>query len=104
MTAYSLRILQWPAGVTKAELERGVLEAPILQSLSAYADQCGPYGLSAWAKPRGHRLHYVDNCWVRAEVTGREVEAFLKEVLRDGPGLAPSIVPEGRYLIEAEEY
>ncbi|MDP3495150.1 MAG: hypothetical protein Q8R82_18730 [Hyphomonadaceae bacterium] len=104
MTAYSLRILELPSGVSQDALEKSTLDAPTAQALSLFAEQCGPYGLSDWAKPRGHSLYYVDNCWVRARVYGRDIPAFFADVLGGEPQLAPRIEPDREYLIEAEEF
>jgi len=80
------------------------LRAQIAQSLWAYAEACGPYRLQGWAEPRGHPLHFVDNCWVRAEVRGSDIPDFFADVLKAEVPLDPEIKPEGAYLIEAEEY
>src|SRR3954447_3496062 len=104
MTAYSLRIFELPPGATPAHLEAPDFSAPVAQGLARYADQCGPYGLQAWAERRGHDLHYVDNCWVRARVLGRDLPAFFQDVLKAEPHLNPAIRPDQEYVIEAEEY
>jgi len=49
-------------------------------------------------------LHFVDNCWVRAEVRGSDIPDFFADVLKAEVPLDPEIKPEGAYLIEAEEY
>ena len=104
MTAYSLRILEFPTGASSVELESSTLKADVAQALSRYADECGPYGLQSWAEARGHKLYYVDNCWVRARVRGRDIAAFLAERLKSPPALGRNIQADGEYLIEAEEY
>lgn len=104
MTAYSLRIVALPTQADEATFESGALRAEIAQSLSQYADLCGPYGLAGWAEPRGHTLYFVDNCWVRARVRGRDIPAFFADVLRGEPTIDPQIEADQEYLIEAEEY
>ena len=104
MTHYSLRIVEVPPGADTAQLESSSLRAPIAQGLALYAADCGPYGLAGWAEPRGHALYYVDNCWVRARVRGRDIPAFFAQVLKSQPVLDPAIRPDREYLIEAEEY
>jgi hypothetical protein len=104
MTMSSLRIVALPENATVEVLESGLMKAPVVQSLSAHADACGPYHLQDWAKARGHALYYVDNCWVRARVRGSDVPAFLREVLKGAATLDPDIHANAEYLIEAEEY
>jgi hypothetical protein len=104
MTAQSLRILERPADASPTNLEHYALDAAVAQGLSLYATMCGPYELAAWSESRGHALHYVDNCWVRADVNGRDVVAFFAEVLKSEVQPSARIDPDRRYLIEAEEY
>jgi hypothetical protein len=104
MTAYSLRILHFAADASLEALESSALETSLVQSLSLHASECGPYGLQYWAGPRGHPLYYVDNCWVRARVHGKDLPSFFADVLKGGPRLGPAIQPDAEYLIEAEEY
>ena len=103
MTAYSLRILAFP-DCPLDQLERSDLDTRTVQSLALHAEACGPYGLQFWAKPRRHKLFYVDNCWVRASVKGSDLPAFFAEVIKGKVALDPDIDPDARYLIEAEEY
>ncbi len=104
MTAYSLRIVAVPTHADEDTFESGALQARTAQSLAIYANRCGPYALAGWAKPRGHTLYYVDNCWVRARVRGCDIPVFFAEVLNGEPGVDPEIEPDQEYLIEAEEY
>ena len=104
MTTYALRILEAPAGAEPKQLEQAALVTRVVQSLATHADECGPYGLSRWAECRHRPLYYVDNCWVRAAVHGRDIPDFFRDVLRGGPPLDNEIEPEREYLIEAEEY
>jgi hypothetical protein len=104
MTYFSLKIMTLPDGVTAEELERAPLDAPTVQDLGQHARACPPYRLSDWAKPRGIKLYYVDNCWVRAAVRGRDLPDFFRDVLKVEPDLSPDIPPDGRYLIQAEEF
>lgn len=104
MTHYSLRILALPNPCLDGVLESPGLDTSVVQTLSSHAADCGAYGLNAWAEPRGHALYWVDNCWLRARVRGRDLPAFFAEVLKNAPTLNPAIEPGVEYLIEAEEY
>ena len=104
MTDYSLRITAFPCGATVEDLKSYSLKVPVVQSLSEYARDCGPYRLSSWAEPRGHALYYVNNCWARAHVHGRDIPDFFSIVLKGRPALDPDIDPQAEYLIEADEY
>ena len=104
MTFSSLRVANFPDGATAEQLERPDLKLPTAQNLREFAEDCGPYGLQKWAKAHDIALHYVDNCWVRAVVLGRDIPIFFEEVLGGRPALAPGIEPNHRYLIEAEEF
>lgn len=104
LTDFSLRILAFPEGATDDQLEAASLDAPVVQGLSLHAREVGPYELVLWANASGHQLHYVDNCWVRATVRGREIPAFFASCVKSEVKLNPNITPDGQYLIEAEEY
>jgi hypothetical protein len=103
MTFYTLRIRERPAHTHEADLSAARLECPVICDLNEFARACGPYRLSGWANEVGAPLFYVDNCWVRAGVSGRQVLQFAAEVL-GGLDLSAVVTDAGRYLIEAEEY
>lgn len=103
MTFLTLRIREWPAEASEADLTAARLESPVIFNLHNYAREVGPYGLSGWAKEVGAPLFYVDNCWVRAGVSGRQVQQFAAEKL-GGFDLSAVVTEAGQYLIEAEEY
>jgi hypothetical protein len=103
MTFFTLRIREWPAMASEADLTAGPLESAVICELNDYARAVGPYGLSGWVKKVGAPLFYVDNCWVRARVSGRQVQQFSAEVL-GGLDLSAFVTEVGQYLIEAEEY
>jgi hypothetical protein len=103
MTFFTLRVREWPAEASQVDLTAVPLASPVICDLDHYARGVGPYGLSGWAKGVGAPLFYVDNCWVRAGVSGRQVQQFAAEVL-GGLDLSAVVTEEGRYLIEAEEY
>lgn len=88
---------------SEADLTAAPLESPVICDLNEYARAVGPYGLSGWAKEVGAPLFYVDNCWVRAGASGRQVQQFAAEVL-GGLDLSSVVTEAGQYLIEAEEY
>ena len=102
MTAYSLFILTHPEGASAEQLEQSVLDVKVVRNLDEFARDCGSR-LNRWAKSRGFPLYYVDNCWVRAAVTGRDLQRFDSEVL-GGKAKLDGFAPDGRYLIEAEEF
>ena len=103
MTFMTLRIREWPAEASEADLTVAHLKCPVICNLNEYARGVGPYGLSGWAKGIGAPLFYVDNCWVRAGVSGHQVQQFAAEVL-GGLDLTSVVTEAGQYLIEAEEY
>ena len=103
MTFMTLRIREWPPEDSAADLTASPLESPVICDLNQHAREVGPYGLSGWAKEIGAPLFYVDNCWVRAGVSGRQLQQFAAQVL-GGLDLSAVVTEAGRYLIEAEEY
>ena len=102
MTAYSLFILTCPEGASAEQLERSNLGAEVIRNLDEFARDYGPR-VNNWAESRGLPLYYVDSCWVRAAVTGRDLKCFDSEVL-GGKAKLDGFAPDGRYLIEAEEF
>jgi hypothetical protein len=104
VTFYTLRLLELPPQATSQDLERGDLDAAVALSLAQYAERCGAYGLSGWAEEKGLPLYYVDNCWVRCVIQGRDLGDFCRDVLGVGPVHFPQLGVDCRYLLEAEEY
>ena len=104
MTFMSMQLLDYPEGASREALETGGLATSRAQDFNSYARECRPYGLRAWAQARDIRLYYVDNCWVRAAVTGRQVQEFIDGVLQGAVKLADGVEADKRYLLEAEEF
>lgn len=103
MTFYTLRIREWPKDALETDLTVARLESPVICDLNEFSRAVGPYRLSGWAERASVPLHYVDNCWVRAAASGRQVQQFAAEML-GGLDLSAVVTAAGRYLIEAEEY
>ncbi len=106
MTYMSLHIRGYPEELSEEELSKAALDNVIVSSLSEHARKCGPYGLQAWAEPRGLPIHYVDNCWARVVVSAAQLREFYAEVLGLTGEIADvaSAPSSERYLIEAEEF
>ncbi len=71
-------------------------------------DRYGPYSLAAWARERAIDLDYVDNCWLRVEVSADQLRAFLSDLYPpDDPYLlevSRRLTGDRRYVIVAEEF
>jgi hypothetical protein len=101
LTYSSLRI-RAPHARTE-DLERADLAAPTVANLGHLAERCGPGELAEWAKQRGLQVHYVDNCWVRVRVLGRNLPDFYRDLLEAEPMVA-NLDPHLAYIVEAEEF
>jgi hypothetical protein len=68
----------------------------------------GPYALVDWAQIHNLVIHHVDNCWVRVELSNKQLRCFLTDlygathsyftVVTDG------LEPDGQYVVVAEEF
>ena len=73
-----------------------------------------PYSVSwvfdtqAWAKTRGLPIHYVDNCWLKVEMSAGELTEFLRDIYGADHQAAEALVArlrtQDRYIVEAEEF
>jgi hypothetical protein len=103
ITAYTLKIRAFPAGATDKVLESAWLAAEVVQDLAYWARECGAYPLRSWAKANAAPLYYVDNCAVRARVSGVQIRQFAAQVLKDAE-IGPQVEDTSTYLIEATEF
>jgi hypothetical protein len=60
-----------------------------------------------WANSKGCEVCWVDNCWVRINVSGRQLSEFLAHNVQPDkrpPGADFSPAPDHRYVLVAEEF
>ena len=68
----------------------------------------GPYALRDWANRNNLSIDYVDNCWLRVELSDIQLRNFLSELY--GPthsyvcALIGQLRTESRYVVVAEEF
>ena len=71
-------------------------------------DRYGPYDLQTWAQKAGLHIEYVDNCWLRVEVTAAQLQMFLNELYAKHPACIAEALSKinmsERYVIVAEEF
>jgi hypothetical protein len=71
-------------------------------------DRYGPYQLQAWARRYGLEIDYVDNCWLRVEVSDAELRQFLEDLYPAEHPFVSEIVTrlsaDTHYIIVAEEF
>ncbi len=105
MTYATLR--RYPPTVTDAELELSWTPSERIIDLDHFARWFYPHEVVAWARDVGRPVHWVDNDWVRVEISRADLHAFA---VRIGAGddvgaLIAGIEHEsGRLFIEVEAY
>jgi hypothetical protein len=71
-------------------------------------DRYGPYKLQDWARTKGLHIEYIDNCWLRVDVTANQLRSFLDELYAEDRSqiaeLLPKISANSEYVIVAEEF
>ena len=106
MTYMSLLVEIFPADASDEDLEKAGTGSETALKLDNWERLCAPHQLAAWAKSRGLRVHYIDNCWVRVPITTADFEAFKDEVLggREKRSLPSLSASGGESVIVAEEF
>jgi hypothetical protein len=68
----------------------------------------GPNYLQAWARSQNLPIEYIDNCWLRVEVTADQLRTFLNELYAKHPACIAEALSKinisERYVIVAEEF
>ena len=71
-------------------------------------DRYGPYALQAWAQKHDFEIEYIDNCWLRVEVSAVQLREFWEELYPHDPAYVSEtmrrISPTESYVIVAEEF
>ena len=73
-----------------------------------FSERYSPYALKDWAKEKNAAIEYVDSCWLRVEVGGKDLREFLTDLGREATPHVASALPRiedgARYIIVAEEF
>lgn len=105
MTYTSLQVLNYPETLNAIGLDSYKLKSNTFQCLEKY--KTSPDHLAAWARRHDLPIYYIDNCWIRVPVAGKDLRAYYRYIVDDESHLSEleqRIVESANYLIEAEEF
>ena len=95
-------------GQSEPEHPTYATKARTLLELDNFANGFSIRTLCDWASSQGATLRYVDNCWVRVEVSAGELLHFLTNVLQVSETTIEKLrMPKSessRYIIVSEEF
>jgi len=80
MTYRSFWIEALDEGQSEPEIPTYATRARNIAKLDRFADKCSVRTLTDWASSQGASARYIDNCWVRVEVSVGQLFEFLTEI------------------------